>query len=454
VKIDRNSPEHVGLFTIGEGSLRDWQRRVAKPARKSSPLCVSISAAFAAPLLRNLDMDSFAINWFGDTSEGKTLNLKVAASVAGVFRPGGGLPSWADSEPGFEGQAMGHRDCILPLDETADGEKEMPLEQRARILAFAIGRNRPRTLSSAYEKAHGLKGREYRIIVISSSERAINEIAIKAGSRRLGGEEVRLIDVPATEPGSHGVFDRGLDTSDAGAALKTAKSLADTLAASARRYQGHALVAFLRRLVGDQNWEVKVRAYEAQFEREATSPASTAIYRIRSNFAIIWAAGALAIDYGVLPWKKSRFQRAVEKCFQRAVGAMQRPETVGTAQADQHRTPDNPVQALKERLYQCKLCTIMPRKKVSKQEVEQRHDADGFVIDGVTYVKQHRLKAWLQDPSVRMALRQAGAFNCTRSDTLTVAKKIAGIEGKPRYYVINHRVVGRFNRKPDNPCSG
>jgi uncharacterized protein (DUF927 family) len=138
VEIDPNSIEHVASFTTGDGNLRDWQRHVAKPARKSSPLCVSIAAAFAAPLLRKLDMDSFAINWFGDTSEGKTLTLKVAASVAGLFGPGGVLPGWADSEPGFEGQAMGHRDCILPLDETADGEKEMPLAERARMLAFAI----------------------------------------------------------------------------------------------------------------------------------------------------------------------------------------------------------------------------------------------------------------------------------------------------------------------------
>jgi uncharacterized protein (DUF927 family) len=49
-------------------------------------------------------MDSFAINWYGTTSEGKSLALKVAASVAGLFGPGGGLPSWADSEPGFEGR--------------------------------------------------------------------------------------------------------------------------------------------------------------------------------------------------------------------------------------------------------------------------------------------------------------------------------------------------------------
>ena len=150
VKIDPNSIEHVGAFATGDGNLRDWRQYVAKPARKSSPLCVSISAALAAPLLRRLNMDSFAINWFGSTSEGKTLALKVAASVAGLFGPGGDLPSWADSIPGFEGQAMGHRDCVLPLDETADGEKEMPLDKALQAShASELASPSPRSLRPA-----------------------------------------------------------------------------------------------------------------------------------------------------------------------------------------------------------------------------------------------------------------------------------------------------------------
>jgi uncharacterized protein (DUF927 family) len=257
-------------------------------------MCVSISAAFAAPLLRKLDMDSFAINWFGSTSEGKTLTLKVAASVAGLIGPGGVLPSWADSEAGFEGQAMGHRDCILPLDETADGEREMPLEKRARMLAFGIGRNRPRRLASAYEKQQGFKDREHRTIVLSTSERRLTEIAIKAGSRRLGGEEVRLTDVAASEPGSAGAFDGNIKQVAGLTLLETSKALADQLAVAAIRYQGHAFVAFLRKLVKDQDWEAKARKYKAEFERRVTAPPSTPIYRIRSNFAVIWAAGALA----------------------------------------------------------------------------------------------------------------------------------------------------------------
>ena len=442
VKIDPNSIEHVGSFTTGEGSLRDWQQYVAKPARKSSALCVSISAAFAAPLLRKLNMDSFAINWFGATSEGKTLALKVAASVAGLFGPGGGLPSWADSEPGFEGQAMGHRDCIMPLDETADGEKEMPLEKRARMLAFGIGRNRPRTLASPYEKAHGLKGREYRVIVLSSSERALSDIAIKAGARRLGGEEVRLTDVPASEPGSQGVFDGKIQTDDGRAPLEITKALADKLAVAAVLYQGHALVAFLHKLTSDENWESKVGAYKSRFETEVKAPNSTAVYRIRSNFAIIWAAGALAIDYGVLPWKKSRLRKAVEKCFHRAIGALQSPETVEAATST-HNTSDDPVKKLKEKLDQGKLCVITPRKKVSDDEAASRKKADGFVIDGVTYIKQDRLKAWFPDKPSRMALRQTGIFQTKRPDTSTVEKKITGIEGKPRYYAINASALER-----------
>ena len=271
VKIDPNSIEHVGLFTTADGSLRDWQQCVAIPARKSSALCVSISAAFAAPLLRKLNMDLFAINWFGTTSEGKTLALKVAASVAGLFGPGGGLPSRADFEAGFEGQAMGHRDCILPLDETADGEKEMPLQKRARMLAFGIGRNRPRKLASPYEKAHGLKGREYRVIVLSSSERALSDIAIKAGARRLGGEEVRLTDVPASEPGSQGVFDEKIQTDDGDAPLEATKALADKLAMSAILYQGHALIAFLNKLTRDEDWEAKVGAYKSKIRGRSES---------------------------------------------------------------------------------------------------------------------------------------------------------------------------------------
>jgi hypothetical protein len=200
----------------------------------------------------------------------------------------------------------------LPLDETADGEHKMPLDQKARMLAFVIARNRPRKFSKGYEKQHGLGNREYRIVVQNSSERALRDIARDAGKQRLGGEEVRFTDVPAREPGSQGIFDGNIKQTDGTALSEITKGWVEDTATAARRYQGHVLRAFLYELTKDKNWEATVRKYMRRLEAIAQAKDLKTIYRIRSNFAIIWAAGALAIDYGVLPWKKSRLLKAVK----------------------------------------------------------------------------------------------------------------------------------------------
>ena len=318
----------------------------------------------------------------------------------------------------------------------------MPLDQKARMLAFVIARNRPRKFSKGYEKQHGLQNREYRIVVQSSSERALRDIARDAGKQRLGGEEVRFTDVPASEPGSQGIFDGNIKQTDGTALSEITKGWVEDTATAARRYQGHVLRAFLYELTKDKNWEATVRKYMRRLEAIAQAKDLKTIYRIRSNFAIIWAAGALAIDYGVLPWKKSRLLKAVKKCFDRAVGALQKPEAVEAARTAQNG-PEDLLKTLKEKLGQCKLCAVTPRKKASEREVEQRQNADGFIIDGVTYVKQDRLKAWFPDKSSQIALRQTGVFHATRPDTSTVSKKITGIAGKPRYYAINASALER-----------
>jgi uncharacterized protein (DUF927 family) len=203
-----------------------------------------------------LGAESFGINWFSDTSDGKTLLLIVGASVAGLNGPGG-LPVWADSEAGIECLACGHRDNLMPLDESGDGEHRMPPEKTARMIAFLITRNRPRKLSKKYELNHNLGGREFRIVLLSSSERALGQIARAANSSRLGGEEVRFMDIPASEPGSLGIID-GKVTSPAGKPPREAtKELVDRLKADAIKHQGHAIRAFLEKYVNDPNGNTK-----------------------------------------------------------------------------------------------------------------------------------------------------------------------------------------------------
>jgi len=207
ILIDPDTGAHLASYTKGPGSLRGWQKTVGRLAKSSTRLRLSIAAAFAVPFLRPLRMDSFAINLFGFTSMGKTSLLCGAASIPGLNNEKTGLPKWADSNTGIEQLAIGHRDGLLPLDESGDQGGSMPVHEKAKSLAFLFSRNRAKTLDKAYQKKIKLAVRDFRVIVLSTSESALKEIAETAGQRRIGGEEVRFIDVPATEPGSVGVFD-------------------------------------------------------------------------------------------------------------------------------------------------------------------------------------------------------------------------------------------------------
>jgi hypothetical protein len=443
VYIDPESDAHVGAFVLGEGSLKDWQELVAKPSRRSSRLRLSIAAALAAPFLRPLGMDSFGINWFSHTSDGKTLCLVVAASIAGLVGDEG-LPCWADSQAGIEALARGHRDNVMPLDETADGEQQMPLEKKSQMIAFLIARGRPRKLSPVYERNHNLTNREFRIILLSSSERALGQITRAANGRRLGGEEVRFMDIPAGEPGSSGIVDGDITPSPGKTLRETTKELVESVKANAIKYQGHAIRDLMNRYVNDPHGLEILKKYKQQFEREASiSDGHNAHYRVRSNFAVMYAAAALAIDYEILPWGKRSTFRAIEKCMRLALmtletGNAQVPST--TPAVDPHSLG----KTLRKQLACARILPVQPKQKISERQAHARQKADGFKINGKIYVKPDRFKRWLPTQLERNALKELKIIITERTDTATVEKKIGGIQGKPRYYVIDIRGLRRL----------
>jgi uncharacterized protein (DUF927 family) len=443
IYIDPKNDAHLAPFILGEGSLKGWQKHVAKPSRRSSCLRLSIAAALGALFLRPLGLDSFGINWFSDTSDGKSHALIVAASVAGLMGAGG-LPSWADSESALEALAQGHRDCVMPLDETADGEVKTPIEKKARLLAFLIARNRARRLSPIYERSHNLTNREFRIIVLSTSERALGQIARAANARRLGGEEVRFMDIPASGPNSPGIFDGNIEPGLGKTLHETTKELIETLKVNAIKHQGYAFRELQERYVNDPDGLERLKTYKEQFERDALLPDEhNAYYRVRTNFAAMYAAAALAIDYDILPWKKPPTFRAIEKCMRLAFAMLatgaKEPAPAATA-VDEHRL----CKTLKDALATADLVVVKPKQKVTDQEVRARQKADGFKINGETYIKPDRFKCWVATHSERAALKKQKVILTGRDDTATVEKKIGGIKGKPRYYAIDVRALDRL----------
>jgi hypothetical protein len=426
--IDKETGANVAALQVGAGSLKAWKKTVAKITRKSSRLRLCVAAAFAAPVLRPLGMDSFGLNLYSETSTGKTSCLIVAASVSGLISDRG-LPGWADSSPAIEQLMVGHRDGLLPLDETADGEDKIPLATKARLLAFAISRNRPRNLDKSYERGSKLTTRDYRNIVLSSSERDFGSVAVTAGKPRLGGEEVRLIDVPATDAGSQGIFDGTLKLKGRTTPAEEGKRLVDNLRKHAAINQGFALRSFLRKYTKDANAVATLKRYRREFEKKASASCmQNADNRIRSNFAVMYAAAALAIDYGILPWSKVSTLKAINKCMTASLEARRQL-------ADPTLSISTVAKALKGDLERLHLLKVKKGIKATGEEAQQREQADGFYVDQEIYVKPN---CWNGITLANKAiLARNKILRTEREDTTTMARKISGVKGKPRYIVID-----------------
>ena len=435
-EIDRDSGANLAAFRTGIGSFGGWKKTVAKVGIHSSVLRLSLGAAFAASVLRHLNVDSFGLNFFGESSQGKTSVEVAAASVSGLITDGG-LPGWADTTPAIEQLAVGHRDNILPLDDAAEGEsRELKMEDKFRQVAYAIARNRPRNVDKKHMKNSNLLVRDYRIIVLSSSELALGTIASNAGKPRKGGERVRLIDVPATFPGSHGIFDGELHGNTS---IAETAQLVDRLRLDAELNQGFALRRFLKKFQKDARAILKLKGYMADFEKKATVPlVEKTDRRIFKNFSVIYAAAALAIEYEILPWKTASTLKAIDKCMTASFRA------VSLIQCDSdHLVPSVATIALrlKANLEKLNLVEITKGSKPEDDEIMQRQEADGFKIEHTLLVKSEKWTISTADGKVLVAhsiLRTE-----KRIDALNVSKKIAGIKKKLRYYVINTMVLER-----------
>lgn len=439
ISIDTATGAHLASYTQGPGSLEGWQNTVGRCARNSTRLRLSISAAFAAPLLRPLGMDSFALNLFGPTSIGKTSLLCGAASVPGL-NSNTGLPRWADSDVGIEQLAIGHRDGLLPLDETGDQGGNIPVHEKARRLAFLFSRNRAKTLDKAYEKKINLTVRDFRVIVLSTSESALNEIAKSAGRCRIGGEEVRFIDVPATDTGTLGVFD-SIDVPHAQDAGEFGRKLADQLRHDAETHQGFAIDAFLENFTRNPERALaKVkRRMDSFLSRSALAGIPGPRHRIRANFALIYAAASLEIDYKIVPWGKKATQAAIMKCM---VSALE-----NVVEASPSRTQTGllslAAESLEKRLTETSLIRIEKGMVCSEEESRRRESAGGFRIGSEIYVKSNEWNKFSAAEGRELVAHKILRIEKRADRVLTVSRKIAGIEKKLRYYIIDTVALDR-----------
>ena len=291
-----------------------WIEQVARPCGYSDLGIFVLSAAFAALLLKLADRHSFGIYIFGRSKTGKSIILVAGSSVAGVGREGELLNSAATSAA--LGELCGlHCDRLMPINEVGLIKKrEAYAKIEPMIYQIAEGRERERHSKSSFAIAHD--GGQRRT---TSSRPPSARSTITRGS----------LTRPATRESSRAAsrfhrFATGatvIDRYPASVPPERRRAWATALLKRPRktcaRHHGVALEPFVRFLMRDiQGAARRVEAYMAEFMREIdTAGISGAAEHAAENCSLVYAGGCMAIEAGLLPYRKEEVLRATTRCF-------------------------------------------------------------------------------------------------------------------------------------------
>ncbi len=286
------------------GTLAEWQDHVAAPSAGNSRLVFSLSVAFAAPLLKLAGQEGGGIHWWGHSSGGKTTCLTVAGSVWGGGGVKGYVDNWKNTVNGIEGRAAGHCDALLCLQELGQADPDAAAEA-AYMLANGQGKGRGNVEGGGTRKTA-----EWRVLFLSDGELTLDD-KIREGrrGRRMAGQAVRVLDIPADAGQGLGAFDRVPDS-------LSARQFSERLCEAATAYYGTAALAFVERIVADaERVPGTLKESIEGFVAETAAGASPQVERAAKRFGLIAAAGEMAIRWSIVPWTEGDATAAARRCF-------------------------------------------------------------------------------------------------------------------------------------------
>lgn len=297
---------HLGAASASDDvEVALWQRVIATPAEDNSRLVLAICSAFAGLIVGLFEeQGTFGVHLRGLSSTGKSTALAVAASIFGpAMRE---IQSWRSTDNGLETLAHTHHHRLLLLDEIAQ------IDARAAAQAgYTLGNGRGKKRANG--DGTGLKSAAWQLVFLSSGEIGLaDKIAEWVGAPMMrDGQAVRVIDLAADAGRGWGIFDtlhgmtNGADFSDA-------------LKAAAERSTGDVALAFLRQVtcnVAAARNSLK-HCRDQCLRMHLAEQADAITQRVLSNFSLLAAAGELAIEYGILPWKPGHASVMIAACAQ------------------------------------------------------------------------------------------------------------------------------------------
>ena len=282
-----------------QGDLTQWRNELCQPLAEQSRFVFSIACAFAGQLLEPLGSDSGGFHFLGSSSMGKSLSLKVAASVWG--NPDRYVKTWRSTDNALEGTASEHNDSFLPLDEVSEGNPTI-LGNIIYMLGNGQGKGRSTTTG------HNRIAKTWRIIFLSNGEKTIQQEMAQAGKKTNAGVEVRVAHIDADAG-------KGLKTFDSLVLAKTSEAQADKINELSHAYYGSAGIAWLEHITSDKTATTATAGQLVGDFMSQYSDLKAQAHRVAKRFAIVSAAGELATQAGITGWQVGQATTAVMTCL-------------------------------------------------------------------------------------------------------------------------------------------
>jgi putative DNA primase/helicase len=306
----RADGEQIVFQTLGEeqhffresGSLEDWKGYVAGYSSGNSRLVFALSLAFAGPLLSFAEEQSGGFHLQGISSVGKTTAARVAGSAWGGGGPDGFCHSWRATSNGLEAIAAQHNDGLLVLDELAQVDPREAAEV-CYMLANESGKGRANRMGAARKMS------SWRLVFLSTGEIPLAEHIRLAGKKTRGGQEVRLINLPADAGAGLGVFENthGMSPAD----------FSRTISENSKKYYGTAIPIFVHHVRSNRSKIPGLLSAhtKAFIDSHVPKGASGEIFRAAGRFALVAAAGCLASKFGITGWNLQEADNAAATMF-------------------------------------------------------------------------------------------------------------------------------------------
>jgi putative DNA primase/helicase len=297
------------------GTYEQWVQHVALPCHKNRTLLFGLLTAFAPPLVPICNIESGGFQLTGLSSIGKTSSFLTWGSVWGGGGRHGFCETWHGTSNAFDTIAILHRHTPLYIDE-AGLAGDPGTTKSGDIIAKAVFQ-----LTAGEAKARQTdteKRQTWETVFYSSSEDTFSEIAEKAKLAISVGQIARMTDIAADAGKGMGSFEDLHGADDASSFSRALKSAAKT-------YYGTAADKFLKLLTRDwdkrpkwlRKW-LRLRMSRYKVNMPHNHPQGP-YQRIGDRFALVYAAGALAARYGVLPFDRAEILKAVRYCHGRAI---------------------------------------------------------------------------------------------------------------------------------------